>query len=348
MTNKVTQASARGTSNTESLATTKSSSNTLKTLLKVVFAFGLIYWLIQKGFLDIGTLSRLASPWLVVFGATCIFLQIYFNNLRWMSLLKGQGFETSVASTLPLSFIGLFFNFAMPGGVGGDVVKGYYFIQEHPHKKFAGALTIFMDRVMGFFIMIATAFLAVFFNWEKVSHSPQLKSVALGVTLLFVGFLAFFFLSLSKLLQHSALSRFLFEKLPGGRKLRVLYDALHSYRKAPRALILAVVLSGLNQVLIVAFVMATAWAMGVQDIPLSVYFFLVPVGTVVQALPISPAGIGVGQAAFFFLFKFYLGEDSQLGPTAVTLTQLLSFAWGLLGAFFYLRRKKPEALAQAS
>ena len=61
----------------------------------------------------------------------------------------------------------------------------------------------------------------------------------------------------------------------------------------------------------VGFVYAIAQAMGETTIPISAYFFLVPVGTVVQALPISPAGIGVGQAAFFFLFNHYLGAAQR-------------------------------------
>jgi hypothetical protein len=65
------------------------------------------------------------------------------------------------------------------------------------------------------------------------------------------------------------------------------------------------------------------------------------IGIIVQALPISPAGIGVGQAAFFFLFNLSLGKESQLGPTAITMIQIMQFMWGLVGAYFYLQRKKP-------
>jgi uncharacterized protein (TIRG00374 family) len=231
----------------------------------------------------------------------------------------------------------------MPGGVGGDVVKGYYVLQEHPKQKLAAAVSIFMDRLVGFFVMIATAFVALCFNWDRVSESPQLMSVAYAVILLLVGFLVFFFLSFSKVLQGTPLARFMFEKLPGGSKIRQIYETLHSYRKAPMALFISILMSIVNQLFMVAFVYGVALAMGENEIPISIYFFLIPVGTVVQALPISPAGIGVGQAAFYFLFNLYLGKESQLGPTAVTSSQLVTFFWGLFGAYFYLRRKKPAA-----
>ena len=238
---------------------------------------------------------------------------------------------------------GMFFNFAMPGGVGGDVVKGYYLLQEHPERKFAAAVSIFMDRMTGFFVMIATAFFALFLNWQEVSASPQLKSLALGVGLLFTAFIVFFALSFSTLLTHPPLSTLLFEKLPGGPKIKALYEVLHSYRHNPKALITAVVASLASQLLIVGFFAAIGHALGLDsEIPLAIYFFLVPIGTVAQAIPLSPAGIGVGQATFFFLFKLHLHHDSPVGPVAVTATQVASFAWGLVGAFFYLRRSHSQ------
>jgi uncharacterized protein (TIRG00374 family) len=260
--------------------------------------------------------------------------------------MRGQGFESSIGRTMPLSLIGMFFNFAMPGGVGGDVIKGYYLLQEHPSQKFAGAMSIFMDRVMGFFAMSVTAFLALFLNWEAVSRSNELKGVALGVAGLFAFFVVFFFFSLSKVLQKKSIARLLFDKIPGGQSIRRIYDILHSYRKSPRTLVLASALSMVNIAIMVVFVYVVGLSMGVTELPFSMYCFLVPIGVIVQALPISPAGVGVGQAAFYFLFNLSLGKESQLGPTAITTIQIMQFAWGLVGAYFYLQRKKPAELVE--
>lgn len=321
----------------------------LQVILKVGFAGGLIYWMINKGVLDLRAIVSLATPPLVVFCLICVFTAIFINNYRWVLLMRAQGIQSDIRHSLPLSFIGMFFNFVMPGGVGGDVIKGYYLLQDFPSRKVAAAVSIFMDRMVGFFIMILTAFLAVFFNWNEVSHSRELQSVAAGVSILFIGFIGFFTLALSRRLgqrvfQTWGLGELIFVKLPGGDKLRRIYDVVHAFRKEPKYFFWACLLSVCNQVLLVAFTLAVGWAMGIRDIPLMVYFFLVPVGTVVMALPISPAGIGVGQAAFYFLFSLYLGKQSQLGPTSVTMMQATNFAMGLVGAIFYLSRKKPQEL----
>jgi glycosyltransferase 2 family protein len=74
----------------------------------------------------------------------------------------------------------------------------------------------------------------------------------------------------------------------------------------------------------------------------------VPLGFIIMALPISVAGVGIGQAAFFFLFKAYTGHESQIGPNGITAYQLLQLALGLIGAVMYLQRRKalnPVAVA---
>ncbi len=313
--------------------------NALKTLLKIAFSGLLIWWLIHKRVLDFDSLKIIGTPPLIALCLVSVFVQIFINNYRWLTLMRAQGLQSTMAKTLPLSFIGMFFNFAMPGGVGGDVVKGYYLLKEHPQRKFAAAVSIFMDRMAGFFVMIATAFFALFLNWSEVSASPQLSSLALGVGLLFSAFLVFFSLSFSTLLTRPGLAILFFEKLPGGAKIKALYEVLHSYRHNPKALAIAVITSLASQLVLIAYVAAIGHALGLDaEIPLTMYFFLVPLGTVAQAIPLAPAGIGIGQAAFLFLFKLHLHHDSPVGPVAVTATQLASFAWGLVGAFFYLQR----------
>lgn len=312
--------------------------NAVKTALKIAFAALLLWWLVRKGALDITSLRAIATPALIVYCLAITGLQIFINNYRWLSLLRAQGCPSTIARTWELSLIGTFFNFAMPGGVGGDVVKGFYLLKQHPQQKFAAAVSIFMDRLIGFFVIIATAFVALFLNWTEVSQSSQLQSVAIGVSLLFAAFLVFFAISFSRLNADW------FYKLPAGKKIHALYEALHSYRRSPGALAIACLMSALSQLLIVAFVAAIGAALQVE-IPLAVYFFLVPIGTVAQALPISPAGIGVGQAAFFFLFKMHLHHDSPIGPTAVTATQIAMLGWGLVGAYYYLRISHPRAKA---
>jgi uncharacterized membrane protein YbhN (UPF0104 family) len=267
-----------------------------------------------------------------------VLAQVFINNLRWLLLLRGLSFQAGIRQTLPLTFISLFFSFMMPGGVGGDVIKGYYLVRANPNLRVRAVVSILMDRILGFFGMTALAVLALPWAWPGMASNPKLHAVAAGVVFLFVGFLFFLAVSFSRRARRL---------LPQWRPVLKLYDAFHAYRTAPWSVVGALGLSWLGLSFVIGFFVYVALRLGDEAVPVASILFLAPIGLVVQVIPISPAGIGVGQAALFFLFSSYLGHESQFGPAAVTMIQVFSFAWGLLGAFFYLRMK-PDSAALSS
>jgi glycosyltransferase 2 family protein len=314
--------------------------------LKTALAVALIVWLIRNGSLDLNLISQLITPARVAVLVLLVGLQIFINNYRWQLLLQAQGLSLRTSATFPLSLIGMFFNYAMPGGVGGDVVKGFYLIQDHPNYRSAAIISIFMDRMTGFFIMIMTAAFALIWKWETVLQSDALTSLATGVLFVATGFASFFAFALSRRIQNFKLVRIVFEKVPLGRKIERVYVRLHSFRNHMPSVWKAFGLSFIAQFgTIIAVSYIGKWV-GITQLSLGDYMFLVPLGTVATALPISPAGIGVGQTAFYFLFNSALGFKSPLGPIAITALQISQFIWGIVGAFFYLRRKPTKLAAE--
>ena len=81
--------------------------------------------------------------------------------------------------------------------------------------------------------------------------------------------------------------------------------------------------------------------MGFADVPVKAYVFAVPLGLIATALPISPAGVGVGQVAFSYLFDWSTGVKSAIGSNLITAHQIVTFFLSLSGGVFYLRRPKP-------
>lgn len=312
------------------------------TIIKLALAVGLIVWMVKKGAIDFSVLRSLSHPVSITVGLALVFGLIFINNYRWLILLRAQGFEATVRKTLPLSFIGIFFNYAMPGGVGGDVVKGFYLLREHRTQKVAGAVSILMDRIIGLFMMITTAAIAIAINWDHVARSPQLMSMAMLIFLFFAAFVLFFAIALSPIVSRMRVLHWFFAQMPWGGEIRQVYESLHSYRATPGTLVAACGLSFASQTGVIVLFFLIGQSMDLDGVGLSAYFFLVPVGLVTMSLPLSPAGIGVGQAAFYFLFNLFTGTPTQVGPTAVTAFQIAQFFWGLFGAYFYLRRGKPK------
>ncbi|MCM2280604.1 MAG: flippase-like domain-containing protein [Bdellovibrionaceae bacterium] len=318
------------------------------TLVKLTLAVGLTVWMVRKGAIDFSVLRELSTPGSVAIGLGLVFALIFINNYRWLILLRAQGFATTVARTLPLSLIGIFFNYAMPGGVGGDVVKGYYLLREHKNQKVAGAVSILLDRIIGLSMMITTAAVALALNMDQVLKNAQLATLATVVFAFFIAFGVFFAVALSSWIGRTRLLQWIFAAAPGGRTLKQIYISLHSYRHRPGALLVSFLFSLLSQTMIIVLFYLVGQAMELESVSLSLYFFLVPVGLVTTSLPLSPAGIGVGQAAFYFLFNLITGQPTQVGPTAITALQIAQFFWGLFGAYFYLRRGKPKIETVAS
>lgn len=314
----------------------------LLTALKFVFAGGLIVWLVQRGSLDFSLLLHLAHPAYLVPSIAALFFQLFVNNYRWMLLLRAQGISTGVGQTLPLSLIGLFFNYAMPGGVGGDLVKGFYIMQENPTRRTAAATTVLIDRLVGLFGLVVTSLVAILLNWTIVSQNPKLVSIAVGVAILFSCFAVFFGLALSRRIYSHPWVKACLQILPAQKSVLKIYDAIHVFRHRPREFAWAILLTAPSSLLTLAFFYWIGQAIGGEEVAFSVYAFAAPLGLIVSALPISPAGVGVGQAAFLVLFNWSLGHDSPLGPSLITSHQLVTFLIGLSGAYFYFRRKRPN------
>ncbi len=319
----------------------------LTPIAKVALAVGLIFYLIHRGSLDFSVFSQVAKPSSLAVLFVLTFFGLYLNNIRWHFLVKGQGIRIKDLELLKLTFIGLFFNYAMPGGVGGDVVKGVYMVKDQPEHKYASAVSIFMDRAIGFFVMTIVASMAFLFNWSLVRSSRPLMAIAFAIFALTLGFFVFFGFSLSLKIRESHFVEKFFKILPFGNKFRQIYLSLHSYRKCPRELLIAFAISFVSQFTGTYFFYFLGQILHV-DLAIGLYLFIVPAGMIVMALPISPAGVGVGQVAFLYLFNLLLGADSHFGATAVTLAQVIQLCWALLGAVFYIQRRGTHASQRTS
>ena len=87
-----------------------------------------------------------------------------------------------------------------------------------------------------------------------------------------------------------------------------------------------------------------------RPLPINVFLLCVPLGTVLMALPISPGGIGVGQAVYFFMFDVFGEGLGQIGFLAVTVMQVVYFLWAIVGAgcFAFVPLKLKEIREVAS
>lgn len=301
-------------------------------LLKACFSFGLLGWLIYSGKLDILLLKGLLNFESILAGIVLVGGSFFFAAERWRTICISQNLLIDRIDALKLSLIGIFFNFAVPGGVGGDLIKGWYFAKQNPHAKSLAAVTVLMDRVLGLYAMIIMALLAMCFD---INHVLSISSL----TQLFYMIIGLFFAASIGLVllfrQHLG-------SLPIGAKLQNLVRQAGQIGSNPKVVLISFVHSLLAQSLTIGFLYFAGMKMFELNLNLNTYFLVAPLGFMATAIPISPGGIGVGQAAFFYLFNIYLGQETPLGSVVLTALQGAQLAFGLLGAVFYLRMKNQK------
>jgi uncharacterized protein (TIRG00374 family) len=318
----------------------KKAKSLLIQVLKVALSVGLIFWLIQSGKLNFKALLNLLQPQYLALALALMGANLFLTSERWRMLLLTQSHRLSAWSTFKLTLIGIFFNFAVPGGVGGDLVKAFYFTKDHPESRMVAATSVLMDRVLGLYSMILMALFAMIFDWQHVQSNNSLHLLWTLVLLLFLGFTIALWMIFSQKMYERGLLKRAFRKLPFSSKTLRIYETLHLYGRNFKHVFMAIIMSLFAQTFSILFMILAGTVSGMVDIKWSTYFLVAPLGFMATAIPISPAGVGVGQAAFYFLFNLYSGQTTDLGPTTITALQVATFVFGLVGAVFYMQRKE--------
>lgn len=312
--------------------------NWIVQILKIAFSAAIIYWLVSSGKLNFAALGKIFTWQFGPLAFLLVFFNLFFASERWRFLLKTQNVEQRPWPAFKLTLIGVFFNYAMPGGVGGDVIKAYYFAKDAHGSRVVAVTSVLMDRVLGLYGMVLMALAVMIYDIQHVLSIPTLHSLFIFICFLFASFTIGFAIVFSKYIREKNWLKNFLAKLPMSARFLKLYDSLYLYGHSYKTLIFAVVVSLVAQTCSILLLALVGAASGVY-VPLQTYFLVAPLGFMAIAIPISPAGVGVGQAAFYFLFNLYTGQKTELGPTTITALQVINFIFSLSGAFFYLQRK---------
>lgn len=329
----------------------KNAGKILSQIVKLSLSVGIIVWLVKSDKLDFSSLKSFLQPKFFALGLILILINNLLVSERWRLLLKSQKAELTRWQAFKLSQIGLFFNFAMPGGVGGDVVKAYYFnklskTQDNRFNPRVVALTsVLMDRVIGLYAMVIMAFVAMLLDLRHVLATETLTHLFYFISLLSLGFTVGLALVFSSWIYDKKFLTQLLDFLPFSEKLQKIYESLHLYGKYGFTFFSTLVMSFFAQSASITFLFLAGTITGIFELTLTTYFLIAPLGFMATAIPISPAGVGIGQAAFYFLFNLYTQQETELGPTVITSFQVFSFLTSILGAFFYLRIKDGRKLS---
>ena len=226
-------------------------------------------------------------------GALLFFMFIVLINSRWWFLLRANGLGVRFIEAQKFGWIGLFFNNVMPGATGGDVVKAVYIVRRCSGDKVRAVVSIVVDRILGVISLLVVGSLASLLAMDRF---PVFAST---MWLTGLGVLVFCFLLISPTLRRVLFFDALVAKLPDklGAVIRDLDAAVLHYRGHLLGIGGWILASPFIYTLLVGSFFCMSEALGV-GITIADLFFIVPVASVIQGIPIAPAGWGIGEAAY--------------------------------------------------
>jgi uncharacterized membrane protein YbhN (UPF0104 family) len=330
---------------------------TLWTVAKYLLAFGLLGYVIWANW-DPPSGNGLKDVWErhviqgqpIHYGFLALALFFFAISLlltlcRWYLLVRAQGLPITLPAALRIGLIGFFYNTFLPGSVGGDVVKAAALARRQSRRTVAVA-TVIMDRVIAlwgliwFVALLGGAFwMAGLLEGEAAAPSKWVVSRAAAVVAAsVVGWLL-----LGLLPPHRA-ERFAgrLSRIPKvGGSAAEFWRAVWMYRCRQGSVALTLLLSWVGHVgfvLTFYFSTRTLWDpdAGAAIPSLTQHFLIVPIGLVIQAMPLFPGGVGIGELGFGGLYRFF-GCDAADGVLGSLVQRVLSWVLGVGGYLVALR-----------
>jgi glycosyltransferase 2 family protein len=237
---------------------------------------------------------------------------------KWGLLGRSVGFERPMSEYVRFYFIGMFFNLFGPSTIGGDVARGLYLADGH--RPGLAINSVVFDRVSGLAVLMALGALALLAFPQYGLPLPLTASLIAGGVLLLLGWWTC--PRLVRLLPER--NRFRrqveMELAPFWRDRRLLA------RVGGVSLVFHITQAGAQFVL--------ARAAGVA-LPFSYCLIFHPVISLMTALPVSIAGLGVREGGYLY-FLTRINVDDSVAVTLGLLWFGVTVAVGLVGGLLFV------------
>ena len=291
-------------------------------LFRVLFSALIICWIVYR--FQFGTIifNMWRADKMLLACAVAIFMASgALGAAQWSTLLRFHGITLGFPGTLARYFMGLFFNYILPGFVGGDVVRVYKtaVASGRSTQSFSSTLA---DRVIGLLVLVVCSLAA--FMLLPGGPADQALPAAGFMFFVLAGFLALF--AFRRLGSVFALLFGRFIPIGISEKISSVYEEMHLMTRSPATLIRVLALSCLIQLARIGVHFVCGKAVGMQ-LGFTYFALFVPVMEIMASIPLSFGGVGVREMVGVGLF-------SAMGVPQETVISysLLAYAAGFTGA----------------
>ncbi|HYO42200.1 MAG TPA: lysylphosphatidylglycerol synthase transmembrane domain-containing protein [Candidatus Limnocylindrales bacterium] len=280
-----------------------------------------------------------ANPLLVLAAFGIFYVGFPLRGLRWSMLLKATGFRILVKDATEILYLSWLVNCLVPAKLG-DVYRAYLLRINSDASLSRTFGTVFIERVLDIFTIAILGIAAGY--WSFRNNVPPQIQVLFGVAVVIVVLLAIALFTLRNF------GRRILVALPFPQRVVELYDRFEDgvfsaldRRQLPGLAILGIGI-WMTEALRLFFVVK---ALGFDDVELGISgaVFVALIGSLLTAVPLSPAGLGIVEAGIVgvltVVYKVPLAEATAIA----LLDRVISvFSVIVFGAILYAVSGKPK------
>lgn len=275
------------------------------TLFKIGISIALIVLVFSKlDWIQIQKMVDNANPFYFGLAVLLFLLSQYISLFRFEVFIRHIGIRIPLFTNAKLYLVGMFYNFFLPGGVGGDAYKAVLLSKSHKKKLKKVGKVIFLERLLG---LVAIGF------------SLGVLVLLLKTEIHYGWNVLLFFLSMA--------GSYLF--------LKLITQWMHAYKKRIHVGFLFSLGIQLCQILCILFILKSFQVEGHY----LVYITLFLISSVLSV--ISFAGLGIREAVFYYGATFFQFNSDISASVALSFSLITAFV-SFLGIIYMIKPIQPK------
>lgn len=284
-----------------------------------------------------------ANPLLVLVAFVVFYAGFPLRGLRWAMLLRGTGLHISTRDSTEILFLSWLVNCVVPAKLG-DVYRAYLLKINSTASLSRTFGTVFIERILDLIAIALLGIAAGYWSFRNGLPAPIQLVFAIGLVVVVV-------LSVGLFTMRN-FGRRILVALPFPHSVVDLYDRFEEgvfgavrLRRLP-ALGLVTGAIWMTESLRLYFVVQALAFPGVE-LGLSGAVFVALVGSLLTAVPLSPAGLGIVEAGIVGVLTVAYGVPLPEATAIALLDRVISvFSIIVLGSIAYVLSPKPRGLGR--
>jgi len=284
-----------------------------------------------------------ANPALVLLAFLVFYLGFPLRGRRWSLLLRGTGLRIGTKDSTEIIFLSWLVNCVVPAKLG-DVYRAYLLKINSTASLSRTFGTVFIERVLDLFAIALLGLAAGY--WSFRSGLPAAIQVVFGIGVVVVTVLAV------GLFTMRNFGRQIIVALPLPHQVRELYDRFEEGvfgALVVRQLPTLGFLTGLIWMTEALRLFLVVQALGFADVSLGLSgaVFVALIGSLLTAVPLSPAGLGIVEAGVVGVLHVAYGVPLPEATAIALLDRVISvFSIIAFGSIAYAISPKPRGLGR--